>query len=132
MNSIADIACIKGDRILVKSLGEPEVTRGGLYVPMSVREDSKKKRQRTPWRAEVVKFGDGVDFGLWGDKEQPQIAVGDTILVEAVASDCPRFIDASGAEPENYAIITDEDVIAKVIHSHVREPEPVYAGSCRL
>lgn len=99
------IQALKGDTVLVRLLPLPERTSRGFYIPANA-ADGMRRSRRKAWRAEVVKFGDKVDWESFGS-ERP--AVGDTVLADPASKDCPGFQHGE----DTFLIIRDEDLLAK-------------------
>lgn len=98
---------LKGDAVLVRLLPIPERTSRGFYIPASA-ADGIKRARRKAWRAEIVKFGDKVEFEDFGE---PRPAVGDTVLADPASKDCPGFQHGE----ETYLIVRDEDLLAQEV-----------------
>lgn len=97
---------LKGDAVLVKELRPPEMRRG-FYVPAVAADNMRKARKRS-WRAEVVRFGDKVDFEAFGAVRPGE---GEVVIVSPEAKDCPGFTHGE----ETYLIVRDEDLLAREV-----------------
>lgn len=88
-----------GDRIIVKSVGTEEVTKGGILLPDTARE--------RPQQADVVAVGPGKLLDS-GKTVEMDVAVGDTVI----------FTKYGGTEVkvdgEEYMILRQDDVLAVV------------------
>ena len=99
--SVEDVAVVKDDAILVEQLPLPEMI-GSLHVPESAKD---AKGRRKAWRAQVVKFGEGVDYDAW---KPYTLGVGAVVLLSPESIECPAFVDGD----RRYVFVRDEDVLA--------------------
>ena len=94
-----NVRVLCGDSIAVKAVETKN--KKGLFVP------SGGKVRGKCWRAEILKFGEGVDFEAW---KPYTCRVGDIVFVRPIAMDCEMFEDPIHGE---YSLIRDEDIFAK-------------------
>lgn len=90
-----------GYRVLIKPEKIEEVTAGGIVLPETVRE----KERLVTQTGEVV----GIGPECWDGKAQ-WVEVGDRVLYSKYAQKHIQDPDTK----ENYVIVNDEDVIAKL------------------
>ncbi len=83
-----------GKRVLLKPKVEEEKTKGGIYIPDSAKENSKK--------------GEVVAIGKFEDDKKPELKEGDIVLYGGYSSD---EIEMDG---ETYLFIDYKDILAKV------------------
>jgi|APSaa5957512493_1039668.scaffolds.fasta_scaffold65622_1 chaperonin GroES len=89
-----------GDRVIVKPASEEEVTKSGIVLPDSAKEEK-------PEKGEVVAVGPGKILEN-GSRQDISVSVGDTIVFAKYA---PNEIKVDGDE---LLIIREEDIMAVV------------------
>ena len=107
--TLAQMAKVKGDRVLVRRVKGGAEMIGSIVVPESIRD--KKPKYREAWRAVAVDFGDKVDlteFNKFGDLVQK----GTMLILAPECIDCPHFNskDEAGVE-HTYYFVREEDII---------------------
>ena len=85
------------DRVLVKRLGEEEVTKGGIIIPDSAKEK--------PIKGEVVAVGPGKHSDK-GEKIKMSVAKGDKVLFNKYAG---TEIKVDG---EEFLVMREDDILA--------------------
>ena len=88
-----------GDRVLVESLEEKEVVKGGIYIPDSAKEK--------PQEAKVIALGTGKRDDD-GKKIPFEVKVGDVVLTSKYGGTDIRF------EDKEYKILGSSDILAIV------------------
>lgn len=86
-----------GDKIVIKTANEDEISKGGIYIPEAARERSQK--------GVVVAVGTGIPLKN-GKKQGLQVKVEDTILFGRYAG-----LDIK-IEGDTYKILREDEVIA--------------------
>ena len=88
------------DRILVQRIEEDEQTIGGIIIPDTAKEK--------PQQGTVVAVGEGKTLDS-GERQAPDVAVGDTVLFGKYAG------TEISVEDEEYLILREDDILAKII-----------------
>jgi chaperonin GroES len=86
-----------GDRVVVKALDRDEVTKGGIYLPDTVKEKPQEGR------VEAVGPGRVLDSG---DRSQMELKVGDRVLFAKYAGTEFKL------EGEDLMILRESDILA--------------------
>jgi len=89
-----------GDRVVLKSLPEEEVTKGGIILP-----DTAEKEK--PEQAEVVAVGPGKMLDD-GKRSEMEVKVGDKVIFSKYS---PTEIKLDG---EEYLIVGEEDILGVI------------------
>jgi co-chaperonin GroES (HSP10) len=97
---IKDKIKLLNDEVLVLPLATEPEKKKGLYVPVSVIEDSKKKTEGKCWKAKVIDMSDKVI--------DPPFKVGDVVHLDPVTRKCPSVI----IDDEEYVIVREYDIWA--------------------
>jgi len=86
-----------GDRVIIKKIEAEEVTKSGIVLPSSAKEE--------PNMAEVMAIGEGI---LNDEKKKDEIKVGDTVIFSQYAG---TEVKVDG---EEYTILKLTDILAVV------------------
>ncbi len=84
-----------GDRIIVKSVAEEEVTKSGIVLPDTVEKEKKEE-------GEVIAIGDGEKITKLGLKEGDKVIFGKYSGEEVTIDEV------------EYKVLKEEDVLAKI------------------
>lgn len=90
-----------GDRVLVKSIPEEEVTDGGVIIPDKIREDR-------PERAHVLAVGPGARNEKTGELIPMDIQVGDIVVFNRYGGTHVGGLD------DSYIIFREQDILARI------------------
>jgi chaperonin GroES len=103
-----------GDRLIVEVLDEEEVLSSGIVLPDTAKEK--------PQRGRVLAVGPGA-LNDKGERVPLDLVEGDTVI----------FSKYGGTEiklgTEEYLILRESDVLAKVVESGSKKPKKVAAGA---
>lgn len=83
-----------GDRVLIKTVEQPQQTRGGIYLPDTSRE--------SPGEGVIVAIGEGSPL-------QEKLSVGDQILYQKFAGTEVKLEDGS------YILLGEADILGRIV-----------------
>lgn len=96
-----------GDRVLIKTVEQPQQTRGGIYLPDTSRE--------SPGEGVIVAIGEGSPL-------QEKLSTGDQILYQKFAGTEVKLEDGS------YILLGEADILGRIVEID-RLPGSPDAGS---
>ena len=90
-----------GDRVVVKALSQEEVTKSGIYLPDTAKDEK-------PEQGEVIAVGPGKLLEN-GQRAPIAVAVGDSIVFKKYGPDEVKI------DGEEFLILSEEDILAKIV-----------------
>lgn len=90
-----------GDRIVVKGLSQEEVTKSGIVLPDTAKEEK-------PEQGEIIAVGPGKVLEN-GQRAPLSVKVGEKVVFKKYGPDEVKI------DGEEYLILSEEDILAKIV-----------------